>query len=161
MIQKLEDLEVSGEVTLTVLMVKSFTPLPPSVRVLEEFRGRLDYTYVVNSKGVIQAFGIHTLIQGEAEDIRKWLDENSPVWVGIGSPTMECFEKWSTQLEFLDWELDHLYRHEWPKERKTTGQRRFGQWFVNKFKIEGHSELFYQTDSELAYQYVIQNFCTK
>ena len=63
------------------------------------------------------------------------------------------------QILFEPWQLGQEYR-EWQtlKKRDVLYPLRFGQWFINRHQIEGHSELYNETDANNAYAYIQHHF---
>jgi len=55
-------------------------------------------------------------------------------------------------MKFEAWQVGNDYR-EWCKLGKPL---RFGQWFINRHKIQGHNKLFYETDSKKAQEYILK-----
>jgi len=58
-------------------------------------------------------------------------------------PQTRMFEAWQIGDEFNRW--------------CALGKPlRFGQWFMNNHKLEGHPKLFYETDSKKAKEYILR-----
>ena len=62
----------------------------------------------------------------------------------------EKFEPFQIGQDYREWQL--------LKKRDVLFPLRFGQWFMNRHKIDGHQELFYETDQNKAYAYIQQHF---
>jgi hypothetical protein len=52
---------------------------------------------------------------------------------------------------FEAWQIGDEYR-EWCRLKRPL---RFGQWFMNRHKIEGHIQLFNETDYKKAQEYIL------
>lgn len=52
---------------------------------------------------------------------------------------------------FEAWQIGDEFR-EWCKQGRPL---RFGQWFINRHKIEGHIKLFNETNIQKAKEYIL------
>ena len=59
------------------------------------------------------------------------------------------FEPFQIGQEFREWQA--------LKRADICYPLRFGQWFMNRHKLEGHQKLFYEPDPQKALLYIQQN----
>ncbi len=62
--------------------------LPPNIQVLQNFG---DTTIRTTIPDELYVYGEHMMIEGEEEDIKKWISSQSKIWVGRGLPCEEQF----------------------------------------------------------------------
>ena len=63
-------------------------------------------------------------------------------------------ERLQNQTLFEAWQIGADYMR-FKRDAKGTGLR-FGQWFINDHKVEGHSQLFNETDDQKAKEYIMR-----
>ena len=103
---------------INIIKEPRYNNFPDSIKILQEFSGVFGSAFlrVVDSDGEDMGAGDHILIEGELEDIHKWLHENQPVCVGTSpSPQMEQFAQWTDDTytppkqEYAQQELVHFH----------------------------------------------------
>jgi hypothetical protein len=85
---------------INLLFEKHHMPFPEKIKIVQEFTGICSSvtTIFINGNTNTQVSGVHTMIEGNIDDIVEWLTQNQPVYVGTASnPMLEQFKQWMTE----------------------------------------------------------------